>query len=154
MKSSPGLNSLQVVVLTLGQLNTCSSGTSWDWSCWVRRWCSLEVDTRMFTSSAARQRWWHLMEVVCAARRRGHCVVCLCGFALTHKHTHTHHASMLRRVQHIRRDGRRKASQDQRVNWLLSPEAEAIRVFRVPRSQSPASPRRLPPDPWTRSTPF
>lgn len=108
----------------------CDGGVAWG------------VGTRMFTSSATRRLWWNLME---GCVRRGDGAVAWKQRAdlrvwPAHKHTHRHRTSVLRRVQHIRGDGRRKASEDQRVNWLLSPEAEAIRVFRVPRSQSPASP--------------
>lgn len=154
MKSSPGLNSLQVADLTLSANATLAvqepvaieAAEAWR----STHGCSLPQPLTDPGGSSSR---------LCARREDGvvawkRCAVCLCGPALTQKHTHRHHTSMLRRVQPIRRDGRGKTSQDQRVNWLLSPEAEAIRVFRVPRSQSPASPRRPPPDPWTRSTPF
>lgn len=57
------------------------------------------------------------------------------------------------RVQHIRRESRRGGG-DQRVNWLLSPWAEAIRVFQVSRLWSAPSPRRPLLDPQTRSSLF
>lgn len=131
MKSSPGLNSLQVVVLTLSANWALAVQEAAECGGGVARG-GRHTDARFLSRSPT------LLEPhgrLCVARRRWS--VCVWP---AHKHTHGHRTGVLRRVQHIRGDGRGKASEDQRVNWLLSPEAEAIRVFRVPRSQSPASP--------------
>lgn len=74
------------------------------------------LGTLMLTSSAARRLWWNLVE---GCVRRGDGAVAWqqrADLRVWHKHAHRHRTSALRRVQHIRGDGRRKASEDQRVN--------------------------------------